>query len=48
MNYANRKNIPFVLMIGSKEIESQLFSLKNMNTGEQKELDLKNIIEELK
>lgn len=35
MNYANKKNIPFVIMQGEEEIASQELSLKNMLSGEQ-------------
>ncbi|MBN2261992.1 MAG: histidine--tRNA ligase, partial [Prolixibacteraceae bacterium] len=35
MNYANRKNIPFVVLAGENEIEAQKLTLKNMATGEQ-------------
>jgi histidyl-tRNA synthetase len=33
--YADRKKIPFVLIIGSEEMQSGVFSLKNMESGEQ-------------
>jgi histidyl-tRNA synthetase len=36
MEYANRKNIPFVVFIGKDEIEQGKVTLKNMSTGEQK------------
>ncbi|HCE56734.1 MAG TPA: histidine--tRNA ligase [Prolixibacteraceae bacterium] len=35
MTYANRKNIPFVVLAGESEIRSEKFTLKNMETGEQ-------------
>jgi len=47
MTYANKKNIPFVAIIGENELTEQKVSLKNMETGEQNLLDveqLKNII----
>ncbi len=47
MTYADKKEIPFVLMIGSREIETGNYTLKNMSTGEQKELTLAEIIAEL-
>ncbi len=34
-DYANKKNIPYVLVIGPEEMEKQSYSLKNMVTGEQ-------------
>lgn len=42
---AQDKNIPWVIIIGSEEIDKKLFSLKNLDTGEQKELDLQTLIE---
>ncbi len=35
MNYANKKEIPFVVLAGESEIAEQKFTLKNMETGEQ-------------
>ena len=35
MNYANRKGIPFVVLVGESEIQQGKFTLKNMQTGEQ-------------
>ena len=35
MNYANRKEIPFVVLAGESEMAEQKFTLKNMETGEQ-------------
>jgi histidyl-tRNA synthetase len=34
--YAEKKNIPFVVIIGSKEIENKTAVVKNLKTGEQK------------
>lgn len=48
MNYANRKNIPFVLFIGSEEISTGLLTLKTMESGSQKKLSLDDIIDQLK
>lgn len=47
MTYADRKQIPFVLMIGSREIETGVYTLKNMATGDQKEIALDQLIIEL-
>lgn len=47
MTYADKKSIPYVLMIGSREIESGIYSLKNMSSGEQKEVNLGQLISEL-
>jgi histidyl-tRNA synthetase len=35
LDYANNKNIPYVIIIGSEEIESGLLTIKNMETGVQ-------------
>jgi histidyl-tRNA synthetase len=35
MKYANEKNIPFVVLAGENEMNTQTFTLKNMQTGEQ-------------
>lgn len=48
LNYANSLNIPFVLFIGEEEIKTKKFKLKNMETGEEKVLELKEIIKQLK
>lgn len=40
MGYADKRNIPFVILAGEKEMEAQSFTLKNMKSGEQKEVDL--------
>ncbi len=45
LNYANNKAIPFVVMAGENEMKNNLFSLKNMISGEQKELTIDEIIE---
>lgn len=35
LDYANAKAIPYVVLIGTDEVKSGLFALKNMTTGEQ-------------
>lgn len=35
LDYANNKNIPYVIIVGSEEIESGLITIKNMETGVQ-------------
>jgi histidyl-tRNA synthetase len=44
LDYADRKNILFVILIGSDEIQSGLLTLKNMKTGEQQKLKTEDII----
>ena len=38
MEYANRRGIPYVVLIGSRELETRRAALKNMLTGEQSEV----------
>ncbi|OZV69681.1 histidine--tRNA ligase [Winogradskyella aurantia] len=35
MTYANRRNIPYVVLVGEKELQAKQFTLKTMSTGEQ-------------
>ncbi len=48
MKYANSRKVPYVVLIGSQEMESGQLSLKNMETGEQDSKTLKEIIDILK
>ena len=48
MNYANKREIPFVVIVGSREIENQEFTLKNMISGVQNNYNLEELIKELK
>jgi len=45
---ADRTNAKFVAVLGEDELNNNKISLKNMETGEQQELDLQNFIEEFK
>ncbi|TZF81715.1 histidine--tRNA ligase [Pedobacter sp. BS3] len=47
MSYADAKQIPFVILIGSEEIQSGKLTLKNMKTGEQQQLDREQLIQKL-
>lgn len=47
MNYADKKQIPFVIIIGSEEIESGLLTFKDMSTGVQKMISVDDIINQL-
>ena len=44
LDYADRKNIPFVVLIGSEEMESGQLTFKNMKTGEQQKVTVEEII----
>jgi histidyl-tRNA synthetase len=46
-DFANKKQIPFVCVIGSDEMSTQLYTLKNLATGEQEKLTIQQIIEKL-
>lgn len=48
MKYANDKNIPYVILAGSRELESGKLTLKNMQSGAQQETNLATIISILK
>ena len=47
-DYANDKNIPFVIVIGQDELETEKFTIKNMESGEQQQLEINKIIKLLK
>ncbi|MDX1774522.1 histidine--tRNA ligase [Oceanihabitans sediminis] len=44
MNHANKRQIPFVVLVGDKEMQGNSFTLKNMETGEQETLSLEALI----
>ncbi len=48
LDYANKKQIPYAIVIGSEEITSGLISFKNLETGEQEKFYLEQIIQQLK
>ena len=45
MNYANKREIEFVVMVGSNELENKTYTLKNMNSGEQATYTLVELLE---
>lgn len=47
MQYANDKKIPYVIVIGGDEMESNLLSFKNMETGKQEKVDIDKILIQL-
>lgn len=47
MNYANRREIPFVVLVGSDEVANSTYTLKVMETGEQSKLSLKDLMKKL-
>lgn len=48
MSYADDKRIPYVILIGSEEMESGVLSLKEMSSGDQQKLSVEEIIALLK
>jgi histidyl-tRNA synthetase len=48
MGYADAKKIPYVAMIGENEMAKSSISLKNMESGEQKEMTFEEVSELLK
>ena len=48
MIYANKKNIPFVILVGDEEINQKKITLKDMNSGEQTTLTIVEAIEFIK
>jgi histidyl-tRNA synthetase len=47
LSYADAKHIPYVILIGEEEMNSALLTLKDMHSGEQKQLTIDAIIEQL-
>ncbi len=45
---ADKKKIPFVLIMGDEEIQKEIYGFKNLNTGEQKNLSIFEIVELIK
>jgi histidyl-tRNA synthetase len=48
LDYANKKAIPFVILIGSDEVMSGQLTFKNMESGEQKPLTIEQVVDEFK
>ncbi|MBL7702733.1 MAG: histidine--tRNA ligase [Ferruginibacter sp.] len=46
--YAEKKNIPFVIIIGSKEMEEKNCAVKNLATGQQEIVSLEKLVDYLK
>ncbi len=43
IGYADRLNIPYVVFVGEEEISEKVYTLKDMETGEQKKLNEKDL-----
>ena len=48
LKYANKNNIPYVLIVGEDEIHTNYFTLKNMKNGEQEKKSIDDIISKMK
>ena len=44
MNYADKKEIPFVVLVGEEEMQRQGYKVKNMATGDQRDCNLDELI----
>jgi len=48
MNYANRRQIPYMVLVGEEEVNANVFTLKIMESGKQNKLTFKALLEVLK
>ena len=48
MEYANKIKSPAVILYGENEIKSGKLTLRNLNTGEEKSIEIKELINEVK
>lgn len=46
--YADKLDVPYAIVIGEEEIKEELYSLRDMKTGDQEKLSAEEIIERLK
>ena len=47
MTYADKRNIPFVVLAGDTEMQSKVYNLKDMKSGDQESLNLEELINKL-
>lgn len=45
MEYANRRGIPYVVIVGSQELEARAATLKDMRSGEQRQIGFDALVE---
>lgn len=45
LKYADKKGIPYVVIIGPEEVEKEVVKVKNMKTGDQKELSQNKLLQ---
>ncbi len=48
LKYANKKSIPYVVIIGPEEVKNNVVKLKDMKTGEQQTLTIEELVKKLK
>lgn len=48
LKYANKKNIPYVIIVGPEEAEKNTVVLKNLTSGEQKQIMQDELVDELR
>jgi len=44
MNYANKRKFPYVILVGSEEMDNNVFTVKHMSDGAQQKLNLEGLI----
>jgi len=44
MNYANKRKFPYVILVGSEEMDNNMFAVKNMSDGTQQKMGLEELI----
>jgi histidyl-tRNA synthetase len=47
MTYADKKNIPYVAIIGEDELKNKTVTLKQMQTGEQQTIAVQDLIKNI-
>ncbi|MNC91816.1 Histidine--tRNA ligase [compost metagenome] len=47
LDYANKKLIPFTIVIGENEMKNGMLAFKNMESGQQENLAIEQIIQKL-
>jgi len=48
MMYANKRNIPFVVLVGEQEMNSNTYTLKNMISGDQNQVSFEQLLDFIK
>ena len=48
LKYANKKGIPYIIIIGPEEIKKNKITIRNMKTGEQKDIKKEELLKVLK